>query len=338
MRDQLLAYLFDDLPPEQRKRIEHHLQHDPTWQHEYEKLKQCIEAHEEPPEKTTSPPPDLLQRTCKLVNDSSIQAKGSPTQLSEARECCDQGKRWSILDLVVAGAILLGIASLLLPALVESRRTARRTQCEDNLKEIAAALFRFHDAQRQGLPHVEFEENAGIFVVKLAESGAIDRQQLAHLLVCPSTQLADDVFQGTVVMKVPTRQALADMDPESLADLRARMAGSYAYQFGFVDPNDEKEEYQPMPFVGRSDVPMLGDKPQLTDVGWRSSNHGDCGQNIVHQDGSSRFTSGCEAKSSIGHPFLNDEGQHAAGRGTHDAVLGRSEATPAGFLMFTKQQ
>lgn len=333
MRDELLAYLLDDVDPEQRKRIEHHLQHDPTWQHEYQKLKACFEAHEDPPEKTTQPPRDLVDKTCKLVRDSAIRAPGDvqPASLTEARECCGDSRRWSLADMVAAGAILLAVGALLMPALVESRATTRRLQCESNLRDLGLALQNYHEVNRRGLPHIDYHENAGMFVVSLSESGVISRKELTHLLVCPSTRLAKDVFSGAIVMNIPTREKLGQMDPAALAALQKVMAGSYAYQFGFVD---EDKRYRKMPFVNRRDYPMLGDKPNLKSDGWQSSNHGPCGQNIVGQDGSVTFHTRCKSKkSALGHPFLNDEGQHAAGRGSADSVLGRSEATPAGILI-----
>ena len=331
MRDELLAYLLDDVDPEQRKRIEYHLEHDPTWQHEYQKLKECLEAHEDPPEKTTCPPRDLVNKTCKFVQDSAIRGPvaAQPAALSEARERCGKNKRWSLADMVVAAAVLLAIGTLLMPALVESRAATRRMQCQNNLRELATALTNYQQLQGQ-LPHIRLDENAGMFVVKLADSGVISRDELAHLLLCPSTQQADDVFHGKIVMWIPTVQEINAMDRSELVRIKETMAGSYAYQFGYMDKGD----YHAMPFVGRRDLPMLGDKPSKSVNGWQSSNHGACGQNIVGQDCSVRFTSRCKSqKSSIGHPFLNDDGQHAAGRSIKDSVLGRSEATPSGILI-----
>lgn len=328
MRDQLLAYLLDDADPEQRRRIEEHLANDPTWQHEYEKLKQCLEAHQEPPEKTTCPPPDLVDRTCSLVR--KVSDSQCDIQLSESSDGCKGRRRWSAVDLIVAASVLVAIGALLFPALVESRRMSRRLQCQDNLKEIGRSLVSYQKTKGNGLPHVRYRENAGVFVIELADSGVISREELARLLICPSTHLADDVFQGTVVLQIPTRESLDSLPPDALRELQKVMAGSYAYQFGFVN---EKGKYQAMPFFGRSDVPMLGDSPDLSAIGYQSSNHGDCGQNIINQDESSRFVSHCDSQDCIGHPFLNDAGQHAAGRSVRDAVLGRSEATPAGNLI-----
>ena len=225
---------------------------------------------------------------------------------------------------------MLGMGMLLFPALVESRDAARRAQCQDNLREIGTALVEFHNQGRRGLPHVGFDENAGIFVVELADSGVISREDLARLLVCPNTQLAEDVFSGKVLMKVPTRKELAGVSPEALKVLQKYMSGSFAYQFGYVD---QQGKYQRMQFVGRGDAPMLGDAPSFSVAGFQSANHGGCGQNVIYQDLSSRYCGNCVSENAGDHLYLNDDGQHAAGRSALDAVLGRSEASPAGLVI-----
>lgn len=335
MRDELLAYLFNDDDPEQRRRIEHHLKHDPTWQHEFERLKKCIEAYESDPQGTDCPPEDLVHRTCSFVQGAvreggCCSSEGlTPVSLSESRERSANPRRWSLADLATGIGILLVLGTLLLPALRESRDAARRAKCQDNLREIGNALVEYVDQNRHGLPHVGFRENAGMFVVELAGSGIIRPKDLAELLLCPDTQLADDVFNGKVLMRVLSRDELAHVAPESLKALRTHMSGSFAYQFGYVDENGK---YRQMQFVARGDAPMLADAPSFSVAGFQSANHGGCGQNVLNQDLSCRYLSLC-VSSKGDHMFLNEIGEHAAGRNAHDAVLGRSEASPAGLLL-----
>lgn len=335
MRDELLAYLLNDADPEQRARIEHHLAHDPTWQHEYERLQDCLKAYETDPESAPCPPEDLVNRTCKFVERAVQEAKCLPTgtvlpaSLSESQDGCAGKRRWSLADFAVGGGIALALSLLLFPALVESRDATRRAQCQDNLREIGTALVKYANIHRRGLPHVGYHENAGMFVVELADSGVISRDELKTLLVCPNTELARGVNAGKVLMRVPTREELAAVPPQALKALQKHMGGSFAYQFGYVDDNGE---YQRIPFVNRGDAPMLADAPNFSVDGFQSGNHGDCGQNVIYQDLSSRYLSKCQADLRGDHLFLNKQRRHAAGRGLGDVVLGRSEATPAGLL------
>jgi len=336
MRDELVAYLLNDADPEQRKRIEHHLAHDPTWQHEFERLRNCLEAYESDPQGTPCPPEDLVHRTCsfvqRAVREGACCSSGTvlPASLSESRERCTSHRRWSLVDLTVGCAILLAFGMLLFPALRESRDAARRAKCQDNLREIGSALVEYANQNRRGLPHVGYHENAGMFVIELADSGVISCEDLAELLVCPNTQLAEDVHSGKVLMRVPTREELAQATPEALRVLQKHMSGSFAYQFGYIDAEGK---YRRLEFVGRGDAPMLADAPSFSVAGFQSANHGGCGQNVLYQDLSSRYLSSCVAENRGDHLFLNDQGHHAAGRSDHDAVLGRSEASPAGQLL-----
>lgn len=337
MRDELVAYLLNDADPEQRKRIEYHLEHDPTWQHEYERLRDCLEAYKTDPDKASCPPQDLVHRTCSFVEravregDCSSQGTVLPASLSESRDGCASRRRcWSLADLTVGCGILLVFGMLLFPALRESRDAARRAKCQDNLREIGTALVDYANFNRRGLPHIGLNENAGMFVVELADSGVISREDLAELLVCPNTQLAEDVNTGKVLMRVPTREELAQVTPEALRVLQKHMSGSFAYQFGYLDA---KGKYSRIKFVRRGDAPMLADAPSFSIAGFQSANHGGCGQNVLYQDLSSRYCGNCVSENRGDHLFLNDQGRPAAGLSDHDAVLGRSEASPAGQII-----
>ena len=332
MRDDLLAYLFNDTDPEQRRRIEYHLQHDPTWQHEFERLKQCLENYESGSPGAECPPEDLVHRTCSFVQGAVKHECGAtggmlPASLSESHDGHSKSNRWSLADVAVGAGIVLVLGTLLLPALRESRDAARRAKCQDNLREIGSALVEYAQRNRHGLPHVGYQENAGMFAVELASSGILQPRELAKLLLCPDTQLAEDVFQGRVVMKVHTRDELAHLSPTELKALRMHMSGSFAYQFGYVDRDGR---YRPMQFVARGDAPMLADAPSFSVDGFQSANHGGCGQNVLYQDLSCRYLSMCISDLED-HIFLNEEGQHAAGRSARDVVLGRSEASPKGL-------
>jgi prepilin-type N-terminal cleavage/methylation domain-containing protein len=55
---------------------------------------------------------------------------------------------FTLIELLVVIAIIAVLIALLLPAVQQARESARRTQCKNNLKNIALALHNYHDTQR----------------------------------------------------------------------------------------------------------------------------------------------------------------------------------------------
>src|SRR5262245_25604283 len=62
----------------------------------------------------------------------------------------DHGRRaFTILELLVAVAIIGTLVGLLFPALMSARESARRLQCTSNLHEIGLAVQQHHDATKR---------------------------------------------------------------------------------------------------------------------------------------------------------------------------------------------
>ena len=330
MRDELVAYLLGDLGPDESVRIEARIENDPIWQHELERLRRCMAAYEADPE--ACPPEDLVNRTCSFVQhatelapESQTSAQLLPASLTESHDPSESPRRWSRADMVVGSGIVMALVFLMLPALRESREAARRLSCQNNMRTLGTAFGAYAEQLGGTLPQIEPGKNTGVFVIELADRGLLTRAQLAELLVCPSSELADDVFSGRIIMRVPTLEELEAAPLDDLQELIKNMSGSFAYRIGYFNTTGE---YHPMKYVGSGDAPLLADAPSFSVAGFQSANHGGYGQNVLYQDFSIRYKRQCLDNDRKDHMFLNADEQHAPGRNIQDVVLLRSEVVP----------
>lgn len=331
MREQLLAYLLNDLDPAERKSVEDAIAADPKLAEELEHLRECLAGSEQEAEPAVTPPTKLASRTCSFVEHAVERSKSfcksspSAARLSESHDGCSARSRWSYADLIIGTCILLALAALLLPAIGESRETARQLKCQNNLLRLGAALTQYNERFQRGLPQIKSDQNAGFFVVELYESGILSREELAELVVCPATQLADKVASGHIRIYIPNRKEYLRTDGAAGNLLRKLMAGDYAYNLGYRTPSGSIHQIR---FVGSSHLPLLSDAPSLAIAGYQSANHGGCGQNVIFQDLSCRYVRCIQAQSQQNHWYLNDDGEPAAGCRSNDIVLAPSESTP----------
>ena len=318
--DLLVAYHFGELDAAAAAEVERRLQEEPELAARLSELRDFLDADPDDEGVSThithwcGPPPGLADSTCEKIFTGAC---GVAEQASR--------RRFSLLEVgaVAIAALLLG--SITMPALQAARDHQRRLACGDNLRELGLALKSYSNAHHQRFPEIGIGQNAGLFAVSLREGGYLNDELLHESLVCPSSELANQVAARRAAVVVPSRAELM-LAPLLVRDrLEHLMAGSFAYRLGYFD---ERGLYVVAPDRGSSRHALMADAPTRDgDGALVSNNHGPCGQNVLYEDGHVEFQS-CWSPCVSDHLYLNHDNEVAAGRGSGDIVLAPSEARP----------
>lgn len=320
MRERLVSYLLGDLPKDDARRLEEEVEASPELRQQLERLRECLLDEEDPgPRGRTGVPRGLADRTADSVHDLVLGLESTDTAGSGSR------RSFSLVDGGVTVGVVVALGMMLLPALQESREASRRVACQANLVDLYKSLTLYANAHHGLYPFVQPGENAGIFTVRLADGGFIDRRRLAEQVVCPSSDLASRVSGGKTRVLIPRESDLRRLSAAALAAARRMMGGSYAYRLGYLDG----PLYRPVAVNESSRSPLLSDAPHPTACGrWQSLNHAGRGQNVLFDDGAVSYQVSCMLPAVDDNFFVNARGEPAAGRRWDDTVLVRSEVTP----------
>jgi hypothetical protein len=329
MRDQLVRYLLGELDTQQQEQLEAELRDSPELRRELAYLRSCLPGGDDDVERphTGDSPSGLAERTLDRIcgDGSSGEISHTAAAVAAAYDSPASSPSWSFADLTVAGGVFLAISMLFLPALRQSRDAARRTGCADNLRQLSVMLEGYSDQHGRFFPMVSRHQNAGIFAVYLLEEDYAGPDELSRLLLCRSSPLAEDVAQKQMLIRVPTMCELAAASCKERKAWTQLMGGSYAYRMGYF----EGDRYCAIRNERSGRKAILADAPSGEVNSSKCSNHGDCGINVLYEDGCVRFQKEATAPEVVGDfIYLNDFGKVAAGLDRNDTVLGRSAATP----------
>lgn len=332
-REQLLGYLLEALEPAEMAAVERELDHDP----QLRKDLAAIEAAMFPlgfPEReddasAADPPRGLAARTCEFVDDTKVDLVARPTPaqaavgMSDVRGGGDRRRlRWP--DVIVAASVCLASVSLIFPAIWTVRERQQIAVCRDNLQRLSISLANYAGRAPDGrIPQIPASGNrsfAGFYASSLLEQELLEE---ARLLVCPSSDMAEDIES----FRVPLPAELDRATGESLVRMQRAAGGAYAFSLGFVQDG----VYQSARHESRADYCLMSDAP-ATFPDRISKNHGGRGQNMLHEDGSVRWVVD-PCGELCDNPYLNRSGLVAAGLDCTDAVVAESLAKPQPMLV-----
>ncbi|MDX1948537.1 MAG: DUF1559 domain-containing protein [Pirellulaceae bacterium] len=161
---------------------------------------------------------------------------------------------FTLVELLVVIAIIGVLVALLLPAVQAARESARRTQCSNNIRQIAIAVHNFHDTQGTVPPSVAFTPTGWghgwgwlVYVLPYVEqkplfdalsfntSVCCTSQKAAHdakiaAFTCPSDPLANQFFTDRQISSLTCNDGSGSLDKGGNA-FRARPS-NYLGSFG----------------------------------------------------------------------------------------------------------
>jgi hypothetical protein len=339
MRELLIRYLLGELDAQEQRQLEERLRTSPELRRELTHLRTCFAAACDTDHAEEELPRGLAERTTQRVAGADCP---SPDHGASRFAACSTAAAnadppagalgWSLADLAVAGGVFLAVSMLLFPALRDSRDATRATLCQSRQWELGKALFQFAQDHEGFFPKIGPEDNAGMFAVQLVEKGYVHTDDINEWLVCPAAPLADQIRNRKFKVRIPTTAELEALSPDERAEARKCMSPFFAYQFPYRKGN----QYYYRQDDRRPHALILSDTSDIEPSELMSPNHHGIVQ-VLCGDGHVRLFRSYRVPGFNDDMYRNSKGVVAAGCSPRDAVLGRSEATPAGIKFVSRR-
>jgi len=306
MRQNLIGYLLQAIEPDEHAAVEQHLENDPALRDDCELLRACLAplAHDK---EHHAPPQGLASRCCDFVYTRTEVMPASVTAAGDARPV--NRRRWSALDLTVAGAIAVAVAVLLVPAIYQSQAMAQRTACQKNLQEIGTEMASY-SGHHDGYYPVARPDDPVPFGSAWAPRLVSTLPRGERTFLCPSAPPLDDPN-----FHVPGMTELNSLNAAQLAQVSGHLSGNYGGVLGYKDHGKYKAPRQSQ----SSDLALAADAagPNATN----SPNHGGDGQYVLFGNGAVRYLKSPQIAGTNDNIYINGDGEEGPGTGPGDAVL-----------------
>ncbi len=328
----LIGYLLGALDPDEAARVAARIDRDPLLRDEADRLYASL-PKTEATWGSELPPPGLAERTMATLEqfaalpvaagpepkDSTASVRPPvadpiPAIAVGASDLGSSGfgsRAWGLQDWIAVTAMTALLASLAVPALINSRHQAQLTACRNNLRTVGRAIGEYADIHRGRMPVGEPGsplETVGAYAPILAAESLIRDDDL----ICPSSSFKSEV--GT--FRIPTAEQLIRMKPDAVAYMQRVMGGSYGFTLGYaIDGAVQELKREGNPFRV-----VMADRPEGGDL---AVSHGN-GMNVLFDDGHCAFLHLDSPSLLDPQLFVNRIGAVAPGLDQDDSVIAPS--------------
>lgn len=316
MHYDLVGYLMDALPPEERARIELALRADPELRRQLQTLRRAFEplaldreAH--------APPPGLAARTMDLI---AAQPRPEPVQPSPRRLVLSR----RFVEMAVAAVCLMTVTGLMATWMARVRGmrpdqdpgAVNLVECRDNLRKLFHPLRNYADSHQGNFPNVSN-----------AAAAPRNTASLVFPILHDAKLLPTDFKWGHAGAAVVGVKDVQAMDADTYQRWSQAMTQCYAYSLGFqrngLITGLKVEEGMPT-----SLLPIMADCPPVNTPLGNSPAHGGRGQHVLYADGHVTFAQARHVGFAQDDIYLNRSGRVAAGHDWKDAVLSSGAGNP----------